>query len=74
MCVAVPCRLVEIDGQNGTAEIGGATLKVRLDLLDQPRVGDYVLIHAGFAIQSMDEQAALETLALLSEAMTNEPD
>ncbi len=72
MCVAVPCKLVEINGMEGIAESGGARFNVRLDLIDEPRVGNYVLVHAGFAIQQMDEETARETLALLAEAMEDD--
>jgi len=67
MCLAVPCRLLEVDGVRGRAEVGGATLDVRLDLLECPRVGEYVLVHAGFALETIDEAEAEKTLALLDE-------
>jgi hydrogenase expression/formation protein HypC len=68
MCVAVPCRLIEVTGQRGRAEIGGAQVEVRLDLVEEASVGDYVLVHAGFAIERLEEAYARETLALLAEA------
>ena len=67
MCLAVPCRLLEVDGVRGRAEVGGATLEGRLDLLEGPRVGEYVLVHAGFALERIDEVEAEKTLALLDE-------
>jgi hydrogenase expression/formation protein HypC len=67
MCVAVPCRLLEAEGSEGRAEIGGAEVQVRLDLLPEARVGDYVLVHAGFALEVVDEEAARETLELLQQ-------
>ena len=67
MCWAVPTRIVEIDGAVGRAEIDGAVREVGLCLIEDPRPGDYVLIHAGFAIQKVDEQEAQETLRLLDE-------
>ncbi len=65
MCWAVPTRLVQIDGQVGRVEIGGTVREVGLQLLEDPRVGDYVLIHAGLAIARLDPEQAEETLALL---------
>ena len=68
MCVAVPCRMIEMNGPVGRAEIGGAEVQVRLDLVENVSVGDYVLVHAGFAIERLEEDYARETLALLAEA------
>jgi hydrogenase expression/formation protein HypC len=68
MCVAVPCRVLEVDGRVGRAEIGGAEVAVRFDLLEEVQVGDYVLVHAGFALERVDEEYARETLELLAEA------
>jgi hydrogenase expression/formation protein HypC len=67
MCWAIPTRLVEIDGQIGKVEIGGTVREIGLQLLEDPQVGDYVLIHAGFAIEKVDEEEAFETLRLLAE-------
>ena len=69
MCIAVPMRLVEVVGNLGTAESGGVKRQVQLDLLEEPTVGDYVLVHAGYAIQQLDEQEALETLALVRQVL-----
>jgi hydrogenase expression/formation protein HypC len=66
MCVALPCRLIERSGVEGVAELGGTRVRVRLDLVEEARVGDYVLVHAGFAISTVDEATAAETLELLS--------
>ena len=65
MCVALPCKLIERDANYGVAELGGTTVRVRLDLVEDAKVGDYVLVHAGFAINKMDAVAAEETLALI---------
>lgn len=58
-------RLVEIDGAAGIAEVDGVSRQVRLDLLPEVSLGDYVLIHAGLAIARVDPDSAQETLALL---------
>ncbi len=65
MCLAIPMRLIEIDGAAGVAEVDGVTRQVRLDLLPEVALGDYILIHAGLAIARVDPDYALETLALL---------
>ena len=67
MCLAVPMRLIEKRDTRGTAEAGGVRREVSLELLDDVSPGDYVIVHAGFAIQKLDEQAARDTLALLDE-------
>jgi len=60
-------QLTDIDGAQGTVNTGGVSCDVRLDLVETPRVGDYVLVHAGYAIAVLDEDEAAETLALLTE-------
>jgi len=67
MCVAVPSRIVEIDGDTATVEVTGTRSHARLDLIEGAQVGDYVLVHAGFAITKIDAEEAEETLALMSE-------
>jgi hydrogenase expression/formation protein HypC len=65
MCLAIPMRLVKIDGFTAVAEVDGVSRQVRLDLLPEAAVGDYVLIHAGLAIARVDAEHAEETLSLL---------
>jgi hydrogenase expression/formation protein HypC len=72
MCLAVPMRLIERSGDCGIAEISGVRKDVRLDLLPEAKVGDYVIIHAGFAIQRLDEEEAEETLSLFREMLGSE--
>ncbi len=68
MCVAIPSRIVEIDGPTATVEVGGSQVAARLDLVEGAKVGDYVLVHAGFAITLLDAEDARETLSLMEEA------
>lgn len=68
MCVAVPAKVVEIEGTRATVVVSGARLHAHLDLVPEAQVGDYVLVHAGFALQVMNPAEAEETLALLEEA------
>ncbi len=65
MCLAIPGRLEEIQDRNGIVDFGGVRRTVDLSLLEKCKVGDYVIVHAGFAIQILDEKDALETLDLL---------
>ena len=65
MCLAIPMQIIEIDGVQAVAEVDGVTRQVRLDLLPEVILGDYVLIHAGMAISRLDAASAQETLALL---------
>ena len=58
MCLAVPSKIVEIENNMGTIDVDGVKGKVSLLLLEDPKVGDYVIVHAGFAIQQIDEEAA----------------
>lgn len=67
MCVAVPARIVRVQGGMALVDLEGVRRDVSLALVDDVAVGDYVIVHAGFAIQRLDEQDALATLELLSE-------
>ncbi len=67
MCWAVPARVIEVDGDLGKVEVEGTVREVGLQLIEGASVGDYVLVHAGFAIQKVDEDEALKTLALFEE-------
>lgn len=67
MCLAVPLRITTIDGDTAMVEMGGVMRQVSLVLTPEAQVGDYVLVHTGFAINVLDEEEARETLALFSE-------
>jgi hydrogenase expression/formation protein HypC len=68
MCLAVPAEVVEVhEFDVATIDIGGARKKVSLDLIDGVEVGDYVLVHAGFAIDKIDESEAAKTMELIRE-------
>jgi hydrogenase expression/formation protein HypC len=70
MCVAMPMRVAEINGDEGFAELGGLRRKVSFKLLGEVALGEYVIVHAGFAIGKVDEaeaQATLDALAACSE-------
>ena len=67
MCLAIPSRIVEINDTLGTVDVDGVQREVSLMLIEEPKVGDYVIVHAGFAIQRIDEEAAQESLKALRE-------
>ena len=67
MCLAVPLKLISIKGKMGIGELGGVKKKISLMLLDKVKVGDYVLLHAGFAINKLETKEAEELLQLLRE-------
>ncbi|HHT9126116.1 MAG TPA: HypC/HybG/HupF family hydrogenase formation chaperone [Candidatus Brocadiia bacterium] len=58
-------KLIKNNGVTGVAELGGLEREIGLQLLENVKVGDYVIVHAGYAIQKLDEKEAAETVALL---------
>ena len=62
MCLAVPLRLIEINGKDATGEALGMRRSIRVDFIPDPKPGDYVMVHAGFAIERLAEEQALEDL------------
>lgn len=64
MCLAVPLRIETIEGETALVELGGVRRQVSLVLTPEAQVGDYVIIHTGFALSVLDEEEAQETLAL----------
>jgi hydrogenase expression/formation protein HypC len=68
MCLAIPSKIVEINNNIATLDVDGVKRKASLILLEDPKVGEYVIVHAGFAINRIDESAAMETLKILREA------
>ncbi len=74
MCLAVPAKVLSIQGQEAEVDIGGVRRRISIVLTPDVRDGDYVLIHTGFAINVLDEQEAQETLKLFAEIEAlNEP-
>jgi hydrogenase expression/formation protein HypC len=70
MCLAVPALIIEKSGDLAKASIGGVVREISLEIIDRPaEVGDYVLLHAGFAIHKIDREEAEETLRLMREVM-----
>ena len=73
MCLAVPVRIVSTNGDEAETEIAGVRRRVSIALTPEAKVGDYVLLHTGYAIGVVDEAEAEETLKLLEEIMSATP-
>ena len=67
MCLAMPMKINTIDVAYARCEAGGLSQDIRVDFITDPRPGDYVMVHAGFAIKKMSEKEALDNIALLEE-------
>lgn len=72
MCLAIPLALTEIKGAVGIVEMNGIKRRVILSLVDNPKVGDYIVVHAGFAITIMDKEEAEKTLQVIRECIEKE--
>jgi hydrogenase expression/formation protein HypC len=68
MCLAIPSKIIDICSNIATIDVDGVRRQASLMLVEDAQVGDYVIVHAGYAIQKLDEAAAIESLALLREA------
>ncbi|BCS96771.1 hydrogenase [Desulfoluna limicola] len=73
MCLAIPSRIVEINGDEAVIDVDGVRRETSLLLVEGPKVGDYVIIHAGYAITILDEESARESLRALNELVSGEP-
>lgn len=67
MCLAIPMLIQSVNGQTARVEVGGVVREISLALTPEAQVGDYVIVHAGFAIGVLDRQEAQETLRILAE-------
>lgn len=72
MCLSIPAKILSIEGDKARVSLGGAEYNAALNLLDNVKVGDYVLLHSGFAIQKIDDEEAIETMRLLNEIIEKE--
>jgi hydrogenase expression/formation protein HypC len=70
MCLAIPAKVIELksDGQ-AVVDITGVQKEISLRLIEDPKVGDYVIVHMGFALNKLDEEEAQKTLATIDEAI-----
>lgn len=63
MCLAVPLKITQINGNRAVCESMGMSRDVRIDFIENPQIGEYVIVHAGFAIERLPEKQALEDIA-----------
>lgn len=68
MCLAIPSKITHIENEMATIDVDGVKRSASLMLLEDAAVGDFVIVHAGFAIKKLDEASATETIRLLKEA------
>jgi hydrogenase expression/formation protein HypC len=67
MCLSIPAKVIDIKGNMADVSVGGTTFKAGLQMVENVEIGDYILLHTGFAIQKISEEEALETLKILNE-------
>lgn len=72
MCLAIPAQVVEIDGDNGIVDMGGVRKEISLSLVEDVALGDYVIVHVGYALNKLDPEEAERTLALFAELGSTE--
>ncbi len=73
MCLAIPMEVLKIDGKTAEVQVGGVRQIVRLDVVSEdPAVGDFVIVHAGFALSRLDREEAIATLKLFEEGLNIE--
>jgi hydrogenase expression/formation protein HypC len=70
MCLAIPAKIMSLDGNKANVDFGGVLREVNVSLVEA-KVGEYVLVHAGYAIQVLEEKEALETLSLWNEVLAS---
>lgn len=70
MCLAIPSKIIQIDENGlGTVDVDGVKREVSLLMIDKPEIGDYVIVHAGFALHKIDETVAMESLQILRDTL-----
>jgi len=74
MCLAIPAKVLSVDGPAARVLIGDTEYNASLLLIDDVKAGDYIMLHAGFAIQKVDEEEAIETMRLLNEVAGYDPE
>jgi hydrogenase expression/formation protein HypC len=67
MCLSIPARIESIDGEMAVVNVGGVEYNASLQMVEDVKIGDYVLLHTGFAIQKISDEEARETFKLLNE-------
>lgn len=73
MCLAIPSKIVLIEGDYAEIDVGGVKRKANISMTPEAKVGDYVLVHAGFSISVVDEEEARETISMMQELASYDP-
>jgi hydrogenase expression/formation protein HypC len=73
MCLSLPAKVLKVDGDMAEVSVGGAVFRAGVQMVEDLRPGDWILLHAGFAIGKMKEEEALETMRILEEIEGAEP-
>ncbi len=73
MCLAVPSKVIEINGDIAKVDVDGVIRETSIMLIEDAKIGDYVIVHAGFAISKVDEDAALQTLEDMRNILAADP-
>ena len=72
MCLGVPLKVIKIHGKEAVGEINNITKKIRIDFVPNVQIGDFVMVHAGFALDVMEKEDANETIDILNQVMEKE--
>lgn len=67
MCLSIPAKVLSIEGDYAKASVGGTIINAGLHMIEEVKVGDYILVHTGYALQVIDEEEAMGTLKLVRE-------
>jgi hydrogenase expression/formation protein HypC len=67
MCLGIPAKIIRIDDEFAEVSIDGARIQIGLQLVEDIKIGDYVLVHTGYALEKLNEKEAIETLRLIRE-------
>jgi hydrogenase expression/formation protein HypC len=67
MCLSIPAKVISIEGQTAIVSVGGAEYEANLEMVEDVKVGDYILLHTGLAIEKLSEEDALESLKVFEE-------
>ncbi|MFQ6136674.1 MAG: HypC/HybG/HupF family hydrogenase formation chaperone [Candidatus Hydrothermarchaeales archaeon] len=72
MCLAIPAEVIGVHGDHATVDFGGARSEVNISLIEEVKVGEYVIVHVGYGIQKMSREEAQESLELWEELLQKE--
>jgi hydrogenase expression/formation protein HypC len=67
MCLSIPAKVISLEGETAKVSVGGAEYEANLQMVEDVNIGDYILLHTGFAIEKLDKDEALETLKTFQE-------